>query len=62
MQAVELQQLAALVDTRLVAYFEAARARADAVSPEAGTLTDAIAAFTLRGGKRLRAMALYAGY
>jgi geranylgeranyl diphosphate synthase type I len=62
MQAVELQQLAALVDARLVAYFDAARARADAVSPEAGTLTDAIAAFTLRGGKRLRAMALYAGY
>jgi geranylgeranyl diphosphate synthase, type I len=62
MQAVELQQLAALVDARLVAYFDSARARADAISPEAGVLTDAIAAFTLRGGKRLRAMALYAGY
>jgi len=62
MQAVELQQLAALVDARLVAYFDSARARADAISPEAGMLTDAIAAFTLRGGKRLRAMALYAGY
>src|SRR5687767_10372951 len=62
MQAVELEQLAALVDARLVAYFEAARARSDAASPEAGALMDAVAALTLRGGKRLRAMALYAGY
>ena len=62
MQAVELEQLAALVDARLVAYFEGARARSDATSPEAGVLMDAVAALTLRGGKRLRAMALYAGY
>jgi geranylgeranyl diphosphate synthase, type I len=62
MQAVGLEQLAALVDARLVAYFEAARARADTSSPAAGELMDAVAALTLRGGKRLRAMALYAGY
>jgi geranylgeranyl diphosphate synthase type I len=61
-QAVELQQLAALVDARLVAFFEAQRTRADATSPEVGVLMDAVASLTLRGGKRLRAMALYAGY
>jgi geranylgeranyl diphosphate synthase type I len=61
-QAVELQQLAALVDARLVAFFDAQRARADETSPELGALMDSVASLTLRGGKRLRAMALYAGY
>lgn len=61
-QAVELQQLAALVDARLVAFFDAQRARADETSPEVGALMDSVASLTLRGGKRLRAMALYAGY
>src|SRR5262245_16360964 len=50
------------VEARLQAFFAAERARGAAVSPEAGALISALAELTLRGGKRLRAVALYAGY
>lgn len=62
MEAVWPQGFVAGVEARLQAFFAAERARAEAVSPEASALISALAELTLRGGKRLRAVALYAGY
>jgi geranylgeranyl diphosphate synthase type I len=49
------------VNARLEAWCKDARARAERASPEAHELVDAVSDLTLRGGKRLRAAALYAG-
>lgn len=50
------------VGERLRAFFETRRGDAARTSPAAPELIDAIAELTLRGGKRLRPCALYAGY
>jgi len=54
--------LIARVNARLTHFFEDKRAQAERVSPRASELVDAVAALTLRGGKRVRALAIYAGY
>ncbi|MDH5673087.1 MAG: polyprenyl synthetase family protein [Myxococcales bacterium] len=57
-----LADLVARVDAHLAAFFDARLAQAEATSPEARALVAAVAELTLRGGKRLRPAALYAGY
>lgn len=50
------------VDTRLAQFFEAETAHAKTLAPEAVELVDAIAALTMRGGKRLRPAVLVAAF
>lgn len=50
------------VNARLQAFFAEKRLEAEGLSPRAGELVDEIAALTMRGGKRLRAAVLSAGY
>ncbi|MGD8860033.1 MAG: polyprenyl synthetase family protein [Myxococcales bacterium] len=50
------------VDLRLTQYFGEQRALALATSPRAPELVEAVADLTMRGGKRLRPAALYAGF
>lgn len=50
------------VDARLLRFFEDKQRDARATSPIADELSNAVAALTLRGGKRLRAAALEAGF
>ena len=57
-----LAETVARTDARLAALFADKRAAAAATSPEATELVDALQALTMRGAKRLRAAALYAGY
>jgi geranylgeranyl diphosphate synthase type I len=52
----------ARVNARLVSFFAEKRAEAQSRSPRAGDLVDAVADLTMRGGKRLRPCAIYAGY
>jgi len=54
--------VATRVNARLAALFEDKRALARETSEAAPQLVDAIADLTMRGGKRLRPCALYAGY
>jgi geranylgeranyl diphosphate synthase type I len=56
------EQVIARVNARLVSFLSAQRARADALTPRAGELVAALADLTMRGGKRLRSVAIYAGY
>ena len=51
-----------LVEDRLARYFDDKRAQAERLAPEAPELVGAIAALTLRGGKRLRPALLAAAY
>jgi geranylgeranyl diphosphate synthase type I len=51
-----------LVNARLKAFFAEKRHEAEGLSPRASELVDEIAALTMRGGKRLRAAVLSAGY
>jgi geranylgeranyl diphosphate synthase type I len=55
-------QVIAHVNARLAAFFAEKRREADALSPRAKELVDAVAELTMRGGKRLRACAVYAGF
>jgi geranylgeranyl diphosphate synthase type I len=55
-------QVIAQVNARLGAFFAEKRSEADALSPRAKELVDAVAELTMRGGKRLRACAVYAGF
>jgi geranylgeranyl diphosphate synthase type I len=55
-------QVIARVNARLSEFFAAKRREADALSPRAKELVDAVAELTMRGGKRLRAVAVYAGF
>jgi geranylgeranyl diphosphate synthase type I len=55
-------QVIAQVNARLAAFFAEKRREADALSPRAKELVDAVAELTMRGGKRLRACAVYAGF
>jgi geranylgeranyl diphosphate synthase type I len=51
-----------LTNARLQAFFAEKCYEAEGLSPRAGELVDEIAALTMRGGKRLRAAVLSAGY
>jgi geranylgeranyl diphosphate synthase type I len=57
-----LEGVVARVDARLTALFASKRDEAARTSPEALELVDAVAQLTMRGGKRLRPAALYAGF
>jgi geranylgeranyl diphosphate synthase type I len=50
------------VDARLQELFASKRAESLRISPEAPELIDAVAELTMRGGKRLRPLALYASF
>jgi geranylgeranyl diphosphate synthase type I len=56
------EQVVARVNARLASFLAHKRAQADLLSPRAAELVDAITALTMRGGKRLRAVAIYAGF
>jgi geranylgeranyl diphosphate synthase, type I len=56
------EQIVAQVNARLSAYFDEKRREAGGLSPRAGELLEAVAELTMRGGKRLRPIALHAGY
>lgn len=51
-----------MVNDHLAKLFEAKRAHVSALSPHAVELVDAAADLTMRGGKRLRCLILYAGF
>jgi geranylgeranyl diphosphate synthase type I len=55
-------EVAEQVNDRLVALFDEKLADAQRCSPRAHELVEAVAALTMRGGKRLRPLAMYAGY
>src|SRR5262245_15220121 len=55
-----MEEVKALVDERLRAYFDRQLERARAIAPEAPELIEAIATLTMRGGKRLRPAVLVA--
>jgi geranylgeranyl diphosphate synthase, type I len=55
-------QLIPRVNDRLERFFEDKRAHAQRLSPRARELVDAVAELTMRGGKRMRPLAIYAGY
>jgi geranylgeranyl diphosphate synthase type I len=50
------------VNARLERFFADKRAHARKLSPRAQELVDAVAELTMRGGKRMRPIAIYAGY
>ena len=50
------------VNARLERFFEEKKAHAARLSPRAEELVAAVAELTMRGGKRLRPLAIYAGY
>lgn len=55
-------QVVAVVNEHLRIVFETKRAQVTDMSPYAAELLDAAAELTMRGGKRLRCLILYAGY
>jgi geranylgeranyl diphosphate synthase type I len=55
-------QLIARVNQRLEQFFEDKRNAASKLTPRAHELVEAAAELTMRGGKRLRPLAIYAGY
>lgn len=57
-----LEEVAARTNARLHVYLDRKRAEARATSPRAEALVHALSDLTVRGGKRLRPCALYAGY
>lgn len=57
-----LSEIRSAVNTRLETYLAEKHAEAQEISPASLELVDAIAALTMRGGKRLRAGILAAGY
>lgn len=54
--------LVSRVNARLERFFEEKKAHAKRLSPRAEELVDAVAELTMRGGKRLRPLAICAGY
>jgi geranylgeranyl diphosphate synthase type I len=56
------EQVIACVNARLTRFFEEKQAQAQELSPRAPELVQAAAELTMRGGKRMRALAIYAGY
>jgi geranylgeranyl diphosphate synthase type I len=57
-----LDEVRAAVDARLAHFFDEERATASSLAPEALELVEAIAALTMRGGKRLRPAVLIAAF
>lgn len=55
-------QVISSVNTRLERFLGEKRAQAAKLSPRAPELVDAVSDLTMRGGKRLRPLAIYAGY
>jgi geranylgeranyl diphosphate synthase type I len=56
------EQVIARVNARLASFLSARQAQAEALTPRAGELVAALTDLTMRGGKRLRSVAIYAGY
>lgn len=56
------EQVVARVTAQLSTFFDEKQSEARAMSPRAGELVDAVRELTMRGGKRLRPVALHAGY
>lgn len=56
------EQVIACVNARLTSFFEDKQRQAAELSPRAPELVQAVAELTMRGGKRMRALAIYAGY
>ena len=56
------EQVIAGVNARLTRFFEDKAAQARTLSPRAPELVQAVAELTMRGGKRMRSLAIYAGY
>ncbi|MET0388715.1 MAG: polyprenyl synthetase family protein [Polyangiales bacterium] len=56
------EQVIARVNARLSSFFADKRELAVGLTPHAAELVDAVAELTMRGGKRTRALAIYAGY
>ena len=56
------EQVIACVNARLTRFFDEKRAQAQELSPRAPELVQAVAELTMRGGKRMRCLASYAGY
>jgi geranylgeranyl diphosphate synthase type I len=56
------EQVIARVNARLSSFLAEKRAEAERLTPRAVELVDAVSELTMRGGKRLRAIAIYAGY
>lgn len=56
------EQVIACVNARLTGFFEEKQAQARELSPRAPELVQAVAELTMRGGKRMRSLAIYAGY
>ena len=54
--------LVSRVNARLERFFDEKKAQAQRLSPRAEELVTAVAELTMRGGKRLRPLAIYAGY
>jgi len=50
------------VNARLASFFADKHAQAKRLTPRAIELVEAVSEFTMRGGKRMRALAIYAGY
>lgn len=57
-----ISQVAAGVNARLEQFFAEKRAHARELSPRAPELIEAVEDLTMRGGKRLRPLAIYAGF
>jgi geranylgeranyl diphosphate synthase, type I len=55
-------QLVSRVNARLAQFFDDKRAQASVLTPRAQELVEAVAELTMRGGKRMRPLAIYAGY
>lgn len=56
------EQVVSCVNERLLGFLEEQHARTSKLSPRAHELVDAIADLSLRGGKRMRSLAIYAGF
>ncbi|MEY4579497.1 MAG: hypothetical protein RL701_4200, partial [Pseudomonadota bacterium] len=56
------EQVIGRVNARLTSFFAEKHAQAKRLTPRATELVDAVSELTMRGGKRMRSLAIYAGY
>ena len=56
------EQVITCVNARLTRFFDEKQAQAQEISPRAPELVQAVAELTMRGAKRMRSLAIYAGY